>query len=82
MNSACQRSLQVVLRVSVTARKLGAGQAENGFHIHSSDTSGEECGGDPQVGNTPIRVGKAVGNAQTIQPGLIDGGSVGRERAR
>ena len=79
MNSACQRSLQVVLRVSVTARKLGAGQAENGFHIHSSDTSGEECGGDPQVGNTPIRVGKAVGNAQTIQPGLIDGGSVGRE---
>ena len=75
VRSACEGSLQVVLWVGVTAGKLRAAQAQNGFRIRRRGAAQEQFGGDPEIGDAPIGLGKALRNPLAMQPGLIDGGS-------
>jgi hypothetical protein len=72
VHSLCEGSPQVIFRVGVTARKLRAPQAENRFRIRCRCAAQEQLGGDPQIGDAPIRMWKALRNPQTLQPGLID----------
>jgi len=76
VGSSGERAPQVVLRVGMVARKLRAGQTEYGFHIRCGGAAPEQFFGDPQVGDTPIGVRKALGNVKVVQPGLIDGGGL------
>ena len=71
-----QRAPQVILGVRVMAGKLRAGLPQDGLHGLSGGPLAQQFFGDPEVGDAPIRVGKALGNTQTVQPGCIDGGGI------
>jgi len=52
---------------------VNEGQTEYGFHLRRGCAATEQFFGDPQVGDAPIRVRKALGNVKAVQPSLIDG---------
>lgn len=72
LNGAQQRALQVILRVGMGARKSGAGQTQNGFYLCAGHTAAEQGLSNPQIGDAPIRMGKALWNAQIRETGLIN----------
>jgi hypothetical protein len=75
-----ERASQVVLGVGMVAWKLRAGQTKYGFHLRRGGAVTEQFFGDPQVGDAPIGVRKALRNVQAVQPSLLDdGGLVSRE---
>jgi hypothetical protein len=75
-----ERASQVVLGVGMVAWKLRAGQMKYGFHLRRGRAATEQFFGDPQVGDAPIGVRKALRNVQAVQPSLLDdGGLVSRE---
>ena len=76
LNSAPECPLEIVLRVAMMAREVGTGQAENGLYLRGWCSSQQQFLGDPEVGDTPIGLGKTLGDAQAMQPGLIDGGGL------
>jgi hypothetical protein len=71
-------ALQVVLGIRMEARKLRAGQTENGFHLRYGRATQEQFLGDPQVRDTPIGMSAALETLETVQPGLIDCGGLAR----
>src|SRR5947209_3187131 len=73
-----ERALQVVLGIGMEAWKPRTGQTENGFHLRYGRAMQEQFFGDPQVRDTPIGMGEALENPETVQPGLIDGDGLGR----
>ena len=76
LDSSCQCPPQVVFRVGVAARKVRAGQAKDSHHLWPWNLVAQQLFGDPKVGDTPVGMGKPLQNAQAMQPGLIDRGSV------
>ena len=81
VGGSCESAPQVVLGGRVAARKLWAGQTENGLHTRRSRTPQQKLFGDPEVCDAPIRIGEALRNPQTVQPRLIDGGGLGSSEA-
>lgn len=70
---AGEGAMQIIIRRAVVAGKFGAAQLEDGFHLRRGDARRQQFLGNPEVCDTPIRMGKALRNPQAVQPGLIDG---------
>jgi len=79
VSGACQRASQVILRIGMRARELGAAQTQNRFHPGGGRTLAEQFFGDPEVRDTPIGLWKALWNLQVVQPALINGNLDGLE---
>src|ERR1039457_1797705 len=75
-NGPRQRALQVILGVRVAAGELRAGLPQDGLYGLSGGPLAQQFFGDPEVGDAPIRVGKALGNTKTVQPACIDDGGI------
>jgi hypothetical protein len=67
-----QRALQVVLRVTVAAGKLGTGQAENRLHLVRRRAARQQRAGDPQIDDTPVRLREAFRDMPSLHPIEVD----------
>src|SRR5215469_1911274 len=69
---SCQRASQVVHWIAMTAREIGASQADDSFHLSGRYVHGEQFSSQPQIDNAPVNLGKAFLNMPTLQPGSIN----------
>ena len=82
-SGSCQSATQIVLRIAMLAGKMGASEAENGFHLGRGNVHGQQFSRDPQIDDAPVRLGKTLANTPTLHPALIDAGSsLDRNRTR
>jgi len=63
------------LRAPRGAWKIGTALREDDFHRGGREARQQQFCGDPEVGDTPIRRGKTLRDAEAVQATLIDGGS-------
>ena len=70
---ACPCAAQVIVGMGVAAGKARTAEPEDGLHLRVWRTACEQLFGDPQVGDTPIGLGESLRDAQSLQPGPIDG---------
>jgi hypothetical protein len=75
---ASQSASEVVLGLAVAAREARTGEPEDGLDVISGYAAAEELLGDPEVGDAPIRLGKALRDVQAVQEPMIDSGRCGR----
>ena len=73
-HGAREGAAEIVLGVRVPSRKTGTARAQNGRDSGSGHSLPQQFLGDPFIGNAPIRLGEAFGNAQPAQPIGIDAG--------
>ena len=79
---SCQRASQVVHRVAMMAREIGASQAEDRFHLSGRYVHGEQFSSQPQIDDAPVNLRKAFLNMPTPHPGSINThGSLRRDGA-
>lgn len=71
---ACEGAAEIILGIRVAAWKTRTTGAQNGRDLCSGTSAPQQFLGDPLVGNAPIRLGEAFGNAQPVQPIGIDAG--------
>jgi len=68
----CQRASQIVIRISVVARKTWASQAEDSLHLSRRDVHGEQLSSKPQIDHAPVNRRKAFLNVPTLHPASIN----------
>ena len=73
--SSCERAVEIIGGVGVTAGKAGTSDTKNGLDLIDGRATAEQMLGDPQVGDTPIGRRETLGNAQSVQAAGIDVGS-------
>ena len=71
--SPCQGAMEVIFGVSVATGKLRASTTEQGGNFSHRDTPLQQRFGDPLIGDAPVSLGESLGNAEPLQPSLIDG---------
>jgi len=76
-SSTCYRALQVVAGVSVAARKVWAGELENGSDLLCGCTLRKQLPGDPEIHDAPVRLREALGNPPSLHPAFVDLGGLG-----
>jgi hypothetical protein len=64
---ACDGASQVVIRITVAARKMRAGKAKDGLDLNSGVALQEQAPGDPKIYDAPIRLRKTFPNMPRIQ---------------
>ena len=79
---AGQGTAEIILGMGMPARKAGTAACQDGRHAPGGSTLAEQLLGDPFVGNAPVRLGEALGNAQPLQPILVDASRMRRGQAR
>ena len=67
---------QVVLRIAVTARKMWAGEPEQGMDLRSGFALREQVPGDPQIHDAPVGLRKAFENMPSPQAVPVDRGGL------
>lgn len=77
----CNRAAQVVIRVSVAARKMRAGQPENVLDMFCQHTLGQQLPGDPQINDAPVGLSKSFADAPSLHPALVNLLGLGRIHA-
>src|SRR5215813_15021343 len=71
---ASQGASEVVVGLSVAARKAGAAEAEDCLDLRGRCAAPQQLFGDPEVDDTPIGLRETLRDAQTLQKALIDSG--------
>jgi hypothetical protein len=69
---SCQGASQIVHWVAMTAREIGASQADDSFHLSGRYVQGKQFSSEPQIDNAPVNLGKAFLNMPTLQPGSVN----------
>jgi len=77
---AGQGAAEIVLRMGMLARKAGATDREDGRDARGGCALAEQFLGDPFVGDAPVRLREALGDAQSLQPIPVDAGCVAGDR--
>jgi hypothetical protein len=77
----CNRAAQVVIRVSVAARKMRAGQPENVLNMFCQHTLRQQLPGDPQINDAPVGLSKSFADAPSLRPALVNLLGLGRIHA-
>src|SRR5258708_31070384 len=73
---ACDGALQVVIRITVAAGEMRAGEPEDGLDLRGGPTLREQIPGDPQIHDAPVRLRKAVENMPALHATPVDGGGL------
>ena len=71
--SPCQGAMEVIFGVSVATGKVRASTTEQSGNFSHRDTPLQQLFGNPLIGDAPVSLGESLWNAQSLQPGLIDG---------
>lgn len=74
--SASKSSPDIVAGVCVTAGEAGAGQPDNAGHACGGNALGQQVPDHPQVDDTPVGVGVALGDSPTGDQAAVDGASL------
>jgi hypothetical protein len=73
---ACDGASQVVIRITVAARKMRAGEAKDGLDLNSGLALREQVSGDPKIYDAPIRLRKTFPNVPSLHTTLVDRGGL------
>ena len=68
---------EIILGVGVAAGEARTAESQDGLDLGGGDAAGQQVPGDPQVGDTPIRLGETLWDAQPMQAAGIDAGRGG-----
>jgi hypothetical protein len=69
---------EVAIRIAVAARKMRAGEPEDGLDLRSGFALREQVPGDPQIHDAPIRLRKALKNMPSLHTTPVDRGGLFR----
>jgi len=69
---ACDGASQVVIRIPMAARKMRAGEAEDGLHLNGGPALPEQFSGDPKIDDAPIRLREALPDMPSLHTTLVD----------
>ena len=82
-SGVCDGAPQVVIGIAMPARKMRAGEPEDGFDVRGELALREQVPGDPQIHDAPVRLRKAFENVPTLHTVPVDRGRLFRAgRAR
>ena len=73
---ACDGASQVVIRITVAAGKMRAGEAKDGLNLNGGPAMREQVSGDPKIDDTPIRLREAFPNMPSLHTTLVDRGGL------
>ena len=66
-----QGAAQIVFGIAMVARKIRAAEAQDFHDLSRGCVLGEQFAGQPEIDHAPIRRGKALANAPTLDPTLV-----------